>query len=68
MIKGYRGDNEVYKTAGFKQSCADLNQTIDFSGIGAHRHNGITERAVRTVSTCACTMILHSMLHWPEET
>jgi hypothetical protein len=68
MIKGYRGDNSVYKSAAFQNSCASMNQTLQFSGIGAHHHNVIAERAIRTVTTCARTMLLYSMLHWPEET
>ena len=67
-IRGYRGDNGVFKSAMFKQSCADLNQTLEFCGVGAHHHNGVAERGIRTISTCARTMLLHSMVHWPEET
>lgn len=67
-IKGYRGDNGVYKSEAFQQSCQSMNQTLDFSGIGAHHHNGIAERGIRTISTCARTILLHAMLHWPEET
>ena len=68
FICGYRGDNGVYKSAHFKQACSDMNQTLDFSGVGAHHHNGVAERSIRTISTSACTMLLHSMLHWPQET
>jgi hypothetical protein len=68
VIKAYRGDNGVYKLEAFKKSCASLNQTFDFSGIGAHHHNGIAKRGIRTVSTCARTMLLHAMIHWPDET
>ena len=67
-IRSYRGDNGVYKSAAFKKSCDSMNQTFDYSGIGAHHHNGIAERGIRTVSTCARTMLLHAMIHWPEET
>ena len=67
-ILGYRADNGVYKTAAFR---ADLNknkQSIQFSGVGAHHHNGIAERAIRTISTSARSMLIHAMIHWPEET
>ena len=67
-LKAYRGDNGVYKSELFQKSCRDMNQTLDFSGIGAHHNNGIAERGIRTVSTCARTILLHAMLHWPEET
>ena len=52
----------------FKQACESMNQTLDFSGVGAHHHNGVAERGIRTISTCARTMLLHAMLHWPEQT
>ena len=68
MIRSYRGDNGVYKTKAFRDACASLNQVINFSGVGAHHHNGIAECGIRTVSTCARTMIIHAMLHWQEET
>ena len=68
MVRGYRGDNGVYKSQAFRASCKTMNQTLEFSGVGAHHHNGISERGIRTVSTCARTMMLHAMLHWPEET
>ena len=68
VIRGYRGDNGVYKSALFKKSCEDLHQSLEFCGVGAHHHNGVAERGIRTVSTCARTMLLHAMLHWPEQT
>ena len=68
VIKGYRGDNGVYKSNMFRKACEDMNQTLDFCGVGAHHHNGVAERAIRTISTCARTMILHAMIHWPEQT
>ena len=40
-------------------------QSIKFSGI---HHNGIAERSIRTISTSARTILLHVMIHWPEQT
>ena len=68
VIRGYHGDNGVYKSSLFKKSCESMNQTLDFCGVGAHHHNGVAERGIRTISTCARTMLLHSMIHWPEQT
>ena len=45
----------------------DDNQTISFSGVGAHHQNGVAERAIRTVVTKARTMLLHAQLRWPDE-
>ena len=41
-------------------------QTIRHSGPGAHHHNGIAERSIRTIMQIARTMMLHSAIHWPE--
>ena len=41
-------------------------QTIRHSGPGAHHHNGIAERSIRTIMQVARTMMLHAAVHWPE--
>ena len=68
VIRGYRGDNGVYRSALFKKSCDSMKQTLEFSGVGAHHHNGVAERSIRTISTCARTITLHAMINWPEQT
>jgi hypothetical protein len=45
-ICSYHGDNGVYKSKARKDSCDSMNQTIDYSGIGAHHHNGIAEHGI----------------------
>ena len=35
-------------------------------GTGAHHHNGTVEHAIQTVMSMACTLMLHSAIHWPE--
>ena len=68
LIKSYRGDNGIYRSAEFQEDLKRKNQPMVYSGVGAHHHNGVAERAIRTVSTNARTMLLHAMVHWPEET
>ena len=58
----------VYKTAAFRADLDKLSQSIQFSGVGAHHHNGVAERTMRTISTSAHAMLINAMLHWPEET
>ncbi|KAI2488975.1 hypothetical protein MHU86_25627 [Fragilaria crotonensis] len=36
-----------------------------FAGVGAHHHNGIAERNIRTLMAIARTMMLHAAIHWP---
>ena len=67
-IKSYRGDNGTYRSAEFQVDLKRKNQPMVYSGIGAHHHNGVAERAIRTISTNARTMLLHAMIHWPSET
>ena len=67
-ILGYRADNGVYKSAAFRDDLDKHSQSIQFSGVGAHHHNGIAERAIQTISSSARAMLIHAMIHWPEET
>ena len=66
IIRGYRADNGTYRSKEFREDIAKFGQTLQFCGVGAHHQNGIAERGIRTVSTAARAMLLHSMIHWPE--
>jgi len=44
-----------------------LSQTLDFSGVGAHHQNEVTEQAIQTISSWAQNMLLHASLHWPDQ-
>ena len=64
-IKGFLTDNGVFTS---KESTEDLErkqQTIKFSGVGAHHQNGVAERTVKTISYLARTNLIHSALRWP---
>ena len=65
-IAAYRGDNGIFKSATYKADLTRQNQTIQFSGVGAHHQNGVAERCIRTVSEAARSMLIHAALHWPE--
>ncbi len=67
LIRGYQGDNGVYRSEEFRQDLHQFNQTIQFCGVGAHHGNGIAERAIRTVSDSARAIMIHAMIHWPEK-
>jgi hypothetical protein len=66
-IKNYHADNAPFHAAEFVQDCTNKGQTIDYSGVGAHHQNGVAERSIRTVTTWARAMMLHSIIHWPAE-
>ena len=63
----YTSDNgSAFTSKGFSQHLADFKQIIKFAGAGAHHHNGIAERSIRTIMSIARTMMLHSAIHWPD--
>ena len=65
--QNYQADNgSAFTSAGFSTHLARFMQVIRFAGAGAHHHNGVAERAIRTVMSIARTMMLHSAIHWPE--
>jgi len=64
-VHSYQGDNGVFRLLEFQKDLEIRGQTIKFSGVGAHHQNGMAERAIRTITECACTMILHAIIHWP---
>jgi hypothetical protein len=66
-IRAFRTDNGVFKSKEFQDNLNIRGQFIDFSGVGAHHQNGIAERAIRTITESARTMLLHAAIHWPEE-
>ena len=65
-IKKYRTDNGVFTAQAFIDEINKSGQTISFSGAGAQHQNAVAERAIKTITEAARTMMLHSALRWPE--
>ena len=55
----------AFTSKAFKDHMAECRQIIHFAGTGAHHHNSIAERAIRTVMSVARTCMLHAAIHWP---
>ena len=62
-IYQFLGDNGVYRSQEFQNEPKNCGQSIEFCGVGAHHQNGVAERAIRTVSESARTMMLHAAIH-----
>ena len=68
QVKAYRTDNGIFSKEDFMEEIKAEGQRITFSGVGAHHMNGVAERSMRTTITKSRTMMLHSMLRWPDQT
>lgn len=66
-VKSYRADNHPFKSQVFRNEIDNCDQTIDYCGVGAKFQNGVAERSIQTVTQWARAMLLHQMLHWPDE-
>ena len=62
-----RADNQPFDSALFRDyvDASDFTD-ITLSGVGAHHQNAVAERAIGTVTSWARTMLLHSIIHWPD--
>jgi hypothetical protein len=67
VIRGYHGNNRVYKMREFRKDLEEQKQLIQFSGVGAHHQNEVAEQAIRTISESARAMMLHVAIQWPKE-
>ena len=50
----------------FKIDCEHLDQTINFSGVGAQHQNGIAECNIKIVASWARVDMLHIAYHCPQ--
>ena len=50
----------------FSEHLSNFYQISRFAGVGAHHHNAIAERAIRTIMSIARTMMIHSGICWPD--
>ena len=63
----YLSDNgSAFTSHEFTAKMEEFNQVSKFAGAGAHHHNGVAERNIRTIISIARTMMIHSAMHWPE--
>ena len=68
QVKAHHTDNGIFSKEDFMEEIEAEGQRITFSGVGAHHMNGVTKRSMGTTITKSQTMMLHSMLRWPDQT
>jgi Reverse transcriptase (RNA-dependent DNA polymerase) len=56
----------AYTSEEFNNHLSEFRQNHALAAPGAHHHNGVAERSIRTITTLARTMMLHAGIHWPE--
>ena len=66
-VQAYRADNHPFGKPTFIRDCEIQDQTLTFSGVGAHFQNGVAERALQTNTNWARAMMMHQLIHWPEQ-
>jgi hypothetical protein len=67
VIEEYHADNAPFAADAFRKDFEACGQRISFSGVGAHHQNGTAERAIKTITSWARTMMLHASLMWPDQ-
>ena len=63
----YLSDNgSAFTSREYMAHLRQFSQISRFAGVGAHHHNGVSERAIQTIMSIARTMMLHAAIHWPD--
>jgi hypothetical protein len=66
-FKHVHSDNHPFPSTDFRNYVAkEMDAQHTFSGVGAKFQNGVAERAIQTITAWARTMMLHSIMHWPD--
>jgi hypothetical protein len=66
-VKEYLTDNgNEFDSKEFTQDCINQKQNLVMSGVGG-KHQNRVERSVQTIFNWARAMLLHFVMHWPQE-
>jgi hypothetical protein len=65
-VKYYQADNGQFSDNEFLATCNNVNQTIEFCGVGAHHQNGIAKNRSKQQTQTARVLLLHGMRMWPQ--
>ena len=67
QIKHFHSDNHPFDAQEWKDDLETHEQTWSHSGVGAHHQNGVSKRAIQTVTYWARALMMHQLLHWPDQ-
>jgi hypothetical protein len=62
----YLSNNGAFSSQEFVGDILSRGQDAWYSGVGAHRRNGIAESAIQIISNMSRTMMLHATIRWPD--
>ena len=67
VVQEYLSDmGAAFTSQAFREHLQEFEQVSRFAGAGGHHHNAQAERAIRTVTCIARTIMFHQAIHWPE--
>jgi len=66
-VKAFRADNHPFSAKVILDDLELQGQSITYSGVGAHFQNGVSERALLTVVSWARALMMHQLVHWPDQ-
>jgi hypothetical protein len=65
-IKCYHTGNGIFASKEFHVSCTQQKQHMKFCCVNTHHQNGIAEHHIRSITEHACTMLIRTMISWPD--
>ncbi len=65
-IKHDQADNGQFSDKEFLATYSNLNQTIEFCGVGAHHQNRIIKNRNKQLTQTVRVLLLHGMRMWPQ--
>jgi hypothetical protein len=66
LVQDYLTDSGAFKAKKIVKHIPETHQLMRFCGKNAHHQNGVSERAIHTISNMARSMILHASMHWKD--
>ncbi len=64
--KHYQADNGCFSDNEFLAAWDNLNQTMEFCGVGAHHQNGTVKNRNKLLTQTSRVPLLHGMKMWPQ--